>query len=44
MVDPIATGIAIGRLEVWHRFRENLYISDADLTRLVEQSEKDRDQ
>lgn len=44
MVDPIATGIAIGRLEVWHRFAQNLHISDADLYRMVEQSEKERDQ
>lgn len=43
MVDPIATGIAIGRLETWHRLAQNLHISDADLYRMVEQSEKERD-
>lgn len=34
-VDPIATGIAIGRLEVWHRIMQNLHIEDADLYRLI---------
>lgn len=35
-IDPIATGIAIGRLEVWHRLASNIHLSDADLYRLVE--------
>lgn len=35
-VDPIATGIAIGRLEVWHRIAQNLHLSDADLIRMME--------
>lgn len=39
-IDPIATGIAIGRLEVWHRIAQNIHLSDADLYKLVE---KDRD-
>lgn len=37
-VDPIATGIAIGRLEVWHRIAQNIHLSDADLYRLVEKA------
>lgn len=41
MIDPIATGIAIGRLEVWHRITQNVHISDADLYKLVDQSEGD---
>lgn len=36
MVDPIATGIAVGRLEVWHRIIQNLHLSDADLVRMME--------
>lgn len=43
MVDPIATGIAIGRLEVWHRVTQNLHLSDADLVRMMEADAK-RDQ
>lgn len=35
-IDPVATGIAIGRLEVWHRIAQNLHLSDADLYRMVE--------
>lgn len=35
-VDPIATGIAIGRQEVFHRICQHLHVSDADLYRLVE--------
>ena len=35
MIDPIATGIAIGRLEVWHRIALNVNISDADLYRII---------
>lgn len=38
-IDPIATGIAIGRLEVWHRITSNLHLSDADLYRLVDREE-----
>lgn len=34
-IDPIATGIAIGRQEVWHRIAQNVHISDEDLYRLV---------
>jgi len=36
-VDPIATGIAIGRQEVWHRIRQHLDVDDADLYRLINQ-------
>lgn len=35
-IDPIATGIAIGRLEVWHRITQNIHLSDADLYKMVE--------
>jgi hypothetical protein len=35
-VDPIATGIVIGRLEVWHRIAQNLHLSDADLYKMME--------
>lgn len=35
-IDPMATGIAIGRLEVWHRVNQHLHVSDADLYKLVE--------
>lgn len=38
-IDPIATGIAIGRLEVWHRIAQHLHVSDEDLYKLVEQSD-----
>lgn len=38
-VDPIATGIAIGRLEVWHRIAQNLNLSDADIYRLMSRQE-----
>lgn len=38
-IDPIATGIAIGRLEVWHRIAQNLNLSDADLYKYVEMQE-----
>lgn len=38
-VDPVATGIAIGRLEVWHRIASNLHLSDADLYKMMEQNE-----
>ena len=41
-IDPIATGIAIGRLEVWHRIAQNLHVSDADLYKLVEPQESDQ--
>lgn len=36
MVDPIATGIAIGRLEVFNRITQNIHLSDADLLLLVD--------
>jgi hypothetical protein len=35
-IDPIATGIAIGRLEVWHRITQHIHVSDADLYNLLE--------
>ena len=38
-IDPIATGVAIGRLEVWHRITQHLHISDADLYRMVENND-----
>ena len=38
-VDPIATGIAIGRQEVWHRIAMHLHLSDADLYELVEKQD-----
>ena len=38
-MDPMATGVAIGRLEVWHRIAQNIHLSDADLYRMVEQQE-----
>jgi hypothetical protein len=34
-IDPIATGIAIGRLEVWHRISQHLNLTDADIYNLV---------
>lgn len=40
-IDPIATGIAIGRLEVWHRITQHLHISDADLYRLVNREDSE---
>lgn len=41
-IDPIATGIAIGRLEVWHRITQHCHLSDADLYKLVaEQPEQE---
>lgn len=40
-IDPIATGVAIGRLEVWHRIVQNIHLSDADLMRLVEETQGD---
>lgn len=42
-IDPLATGIAIGRLEVWHRFMQNLHVSDADLYKMMER-ERERQQ
>lgn len=36
-MDPMATGILIGRLEVWHRISQNIHLSDADLYKMVEQ-------
>jgi len=35
-MDPMATGIAIGRQEVWFRIVTNLNISDADLFKLLD--------
>lgn len=35
-IDPIATGVAIGRLEVYHRIAQHIHISDADLYKTVE--------
>jgi len=40
-IDPIATGIAIGRQEVWHRIVSNLHLTDADIYRLVEKDGTD---
>jgi hypothetical protein len=40
-IDPMATGIAIGRLEVWHRIAQNLHISDEDLYALVNREDGD---
>lgn len=40
VIDPIATGIAIGRLEVWHRIVQHLHVSDADLYKLVEENDE----
>lgn len=40
-VDPVGTGIAIGRQEVWMRIMQHLHIDDADLYRLVEYSENE---
>lgn len=34
-IDPIATGIAIGRLEVYHRIAQHIHMSDADLYNVV---------
>jgi hypothetical protein len=34
-IDPVATGIAIGRLEVWHRIAQHIHISDQDLYKIV---------
>ena len=39
MIDPVATGIAIGRLEVWHRITQHLHVSDNDLYQMVENIE-----
>jgi hypothetical protein len=38
MVDPIATGISIGRQEVWHRIAQHIHVSDEDLYRFVDNS------
>lgn len=40
-IDPIATGIAIGRQEVWHRIAQNLHLSDSDIYKMMEQTETD---
>lgn len=36
-IDPVATGIAIGRLEVWLRISQHINVSDADLYRIINQ-------
>lgn len=36
MVDPIATGVAIGRFEVWQRITQHLNLPDDVLFKLVE--------
>lgn len=41
-IDPMATGIMIGRLEVWHRIASNVHLSDADLYRLMETTAQDQ--
>ena len=38
-IDPVGTGIAIGRQEVWHRICQHLHVSDSDLYRLVDREE-----
>jgi len=38
-IDPIATGIAIGRLEVWHRIASNIHLDDAQLYKLVDRQD-----
>lgn len=43
MIDPIATGVAIGRQEVWHRIAQNLHLSDRDLIKMME-ADAERDQ
>jgi len=40
-IDPMATGIAIGRQEVWHRICQHLHLDDADIYRLVDQQENE---
>jgi len=42
-IDPMATGIAIGRQEVWHRIQQHLHISDADLYKYANDSESGTD-
>lgn len=39
-VDPIATGVAIGRQEVWLRIVGHLHIDDAQLLKLKEDAEE----
>lgn len=39
-IDPVATGIAIGRLEVWHRITQHLHVSDEDMYRFVENTDQ----
>ncbi len=36
-IDPVATGIAIGRQEVWLRISQHINVSDADLYRIINQ-------
>ena len=42
-IDPVATGILIGRLEVWHRITSNLHLSDAALYKMVEKQQQLQD-
>lgn len=43
IIDPIATGIAIGRLEVWQRIAQHIHVSDADLYKIVNVNQGDND-
>ena len=40
-IDPVATGIAIGRQEVWQRIVTHLHIQDADLVNLKEEAHEE---
>ena len=40
-MDPMATGVAIGRQEVWHRICQHLHLDDSDIYRLVDQQQED---
>jgi hypothetical protein len=42
-IDPIATGVAIGRLEVWHRIMQHVLVSDADLYKLIEREREQQE-
>lgn len=43
-IDPIATGIAIGRLEVYHRIAQHIHMSDSDLYRTVDNNEESQNE
>lgn len=43
-MDPMATGIAIGRQEVWHRIANHVHISDEDLYKIVGNDQGDNDE